>query len=284
MSKVAQVSGLDQKKKGGIGRIIKWLLILLIGIPLVLVGLLFGSIAADAVFGKSATDFTNVTYAHSDGTTLHGYLAEPPEAGDYPGIIMGHEWWGLNEDITLMADALAEEGYVVLVPSAYREKSTGWVPHALFLTITSDQDRIEGDFDAGFDYLQSLSSVNEDSTGMIGFCFGGRQALWMGMREQEMDSIVSLYGGAFTEEAELADLDKELPILTIWGETDASIPVEEVQAMLDVMDDLGLNHESTIYPDLGHAFVNSENYDDETIGSGQAWDQIVAFFDDTLKE
>ena len=283
MSKVAQPSVSDKKKRGGIARVIRWLLILLIGVPLVLIGLLFGSIAVDAMVGQNATDFTNTTFTHPDGTTLHGYLAQPQTAGTYPGVMMIHEWWGLNEDITELADALAEEGYVVFVPSAYREKSTSWIPHALFLTITSDQDRIAEDIDLGFDYLQSLDSVNAETIGSVGFCFGGRQVLWLGTRQSELDSVVSLYGGAFTEESQLDGIDENLPILTIWGEDDASIPLDEVDLMLAMMDNMGLNHESTVYPDLGHAFVNSENYDDETAGSGQAWDQIVAFLDDSLK-
>lgn len=283
MSKVAQPTVSKKKKRGGISRIIRWLLILLIGVPLVLIGLLFGSIAVDAMIGQSATDFTNVTFADSDGTTLHGYLAEPETTGTYPAVMMIHEWWGLNEDITELADALAEEGYVVFVPSAYREKSTSWIPHALFLTMTADQDRIEGDLDHGFDYLQSLDSVNPETIGSVGFCFGGRQVLWLGMREDELDSVVALYGGAFTERKELVGLDQDLPILTIWGEDDPSIPVSEVEVMLGIMDEMGLNHQSTVYPDANHAFVNSKNYEDETASSGQAWNQIVAFLDDTLK-
>ncbi|MFP4427586.1 MAG: dienelactone hydrolase family protein, partial [Spirochaetaceae bacterium] len=51
---------------------------------------------------------TNVTYPAADGTTLRGYLARPSGSGPFPGVLMIHEWWGLNVDTTRLADALAE--------------------------------------------------------------------------------------------------------------------------------------------------------------------------------
>lgn len=50
--------------------------------------------------GSQATD---VTYTAADGTTLHGYLAQPADAGVYPAVLMVHEWWGLNAEIVAMA-------------------------------------------------------------------------------------------------------------------------------------------------------------------------------------
>ena len=42
-----------------------------------------------------------------------GYLAEPTQSGNYPGVIMIHEWWGLNDNIKSMARGLASHGYIV---------------------------------------------------------------------------------------------------------------------------------------------------------------------------
>ena len=63
---------------------------------------------------------TYINYPGPGGVTLQGYLALPPGSGAHPAVLMIHEWWGLNRDITLLADALAKEGYLVLAPDAFR--------------------------------------------------------------------------------------------------------------------------------------------------------------------
>ena len=41
---------------------------------------------------------------------------------------MIHEFFGLRPDVIEKADALAQEGYVVVAPDTYRGKTTGWIP------------------------------------------------------------------------------------------------------------------------------------------------------------
>ena len=42
-----------------------------------------------------------------EGVRLSGFLAQPVTAGKYPGIVMIHEWWGLNDQVKSMADITA---------------------------------------------------------------------------------------------------------------------------------------------------------------------------------
>src|SRR3990167_6877082 len=45
---------------------------------------------------------------------VRGFYAYPEKEGEYPGVVMIHEWWGLNDNIKDMAQELAKEGYRVL--------------------------------------------------------------------------------------------------------------------------------------------------------------------------
>jgi dienelactone hydrolase len=81
-------------KRVGLG-----LLVLLVGFVLLVGGL----IAYDVVFGRGVTAVTNTSYPGPDGQTLHGYLARPDTPGPHPGVLLIHEWWGLNEDINIEA-------------------------------------------------------------------------------------------------------------------------------------------------------------------------------------
>ncbi|NJM41279.1 MAG: dienelactone hydrolase family protein, partial [Anaerolineae bacterium] len=73
------------------------------------------------------------------------------------------------------------------------------------------------------------------------------------------------------------------PVLGIFGETDTSIPVENVKAMEAGLNDAGVKHEISIYPEQGHAFVTSI----EAIRAGgpqqQAWNQLLAFLKQSLQ-
>src|SRR5690606_26721355 len=62
-----------------------------------------------------------VQYGLLEGRPLNGYLAYPEFAhGGLPGVLLFHEWWGLNDNIRAMADKLAAQGYVVLALDFYQ--------------------------------------------------------------------------------------------------------------------------------------------------------------------
>jgi len=59
-----------------------------------------------------------VTY----GDNFNGYLVRPNAEGKFPGVVLIHEWWGLNQNIKNMAHDLAEEGFVALAVDLYDGK------------------------------------------------------------------------------------------------------------------------------------------------------------------
>ncbi|MGB1253175.1 MAG: dienelactone hydrolase family protein [Candidatus Promineifilaceae bacterium] len=283
MSKVAMPA--SKAPRFRFGRIIRRLILGLVSLVVLFVLFLSMSIWFDGVFGRKATEFTNVSYTASDNTEVHAYLSQPENSdGQLPAVVMFHEWWGLNSDIITLADALAAEGYVVLAPDAYRTQTTRWIPRAIWLVTQTDEAQIANDIDAGFDYLIGMDNVDSKRIGSTGFCFGGRQSLNLARRQQEaLSAMVSLYGTAHTDTAPLAALPSSVPLLGIFGEDDQSIPADDVRTMDKLMDDVGLDHEITIYPGVGHAFINGENYADANAASGQAWDQMVAFLGQHLR-
>lgn len=260
----------------------KWakrVLLGIVGLILLVVVYAVGSIVIDANFGAKSTELTNVTYPGEDGVTLHAYLAEPEEPGTYPGIILIHEWWGLNEGIIVLADALADEGYVVLAVDAYRGEVTNQVPRAIVLRTTTPQEQIFADVDAGFAYLQSLPNVNLDKLASMGFCFGGGQSLQLGMRQSEdLALTVMYYGSVVTDLEALRPLKDSQGVLGIFGEEDQQIFVEDVLEFEAAMNTLEIENEITIYEDVGHAFLNEENYD-EPGAAGEAWKQTLEFLE-----
>lgn len=226
---------------------------------------------------------TNVTYRAPDGTTLEGYLALPESgSGPFPAVLMIHEWWGLNQDIAALADALAEEGFVVLAPDAFRGSVAATPQDARRQVTETPREQIFGDIDAALDFLMKHPRVNGNRVGSIGFCFGGTHSMLLGTRRSDLAAVATFYGGGpITDASNLGQLGRRAPVLGVFGEEDGSIPVSEVQQFEAALESRNADATITIYPGVGHAFVGSENYDQGGT-AGAAWNQMVRFFEENL--
>ncbi len=225
----------------------------------------------------------NVSYPGPEGVTLSGYLAVPQGSGPFPAVLMIHEWWGLNKDTAMLADALAGEGYVVLAADAFRG-SVATTPQAAREQVQSTpREQIAADLDAAFDFLRSHSMVKGDMIASLGFCFGGTQSMFMGTRNPELAAVVIFYGGGpITSADQLGQMRAAGPVLGIYGEEDRGIPVEQVEAFESALTTKNVQHTIEVYPGVGHAFVKSDSYN--AGGTAQkAWTQMVDFLDRHLK-
>lgn len=260
----------------------KWIRRILLGF-LGIVLLLFlvgaGTIIYDSLAGTTPDEFTNVTYSGPDGQQLIGYLAEPDEPGPHPAVLLIHEWWGLNEGMTVLADALAEEGYVVLAPDAYRNRVTSMFPRALWLTLTTPEEQVFSDVDGALDYLISLDNVDTERVATMGFCFGGGHSLQLGMRKSQSLALTIIYYGALVTEPELLrPLTDAQPVLGVFAGEDAMITRENVIEFEAALNSLNIENEITIYEGAEHGFLNEENYN-QPGAAGDAWKQTLAFLE-----
>lgn len=245
--------------------------------------LIFGvTVGALAQEDMMAAAERNVTFEGPGGVTLEGYLATPAGSGPFPGVVMVHEWWGLNNDIARLADALAAEGYVVLAPDAFRGSVAQDAQGAMQQVRGTPQEQIAGDMDAALDFLRSHELVDADRVASMGFCFGGTQSMYMGTRNPELAAVVTLYGGGpIQDAAQLGAMEEAGPVLGIFGAEDGSIPVSEVRGFEQALEERNIENTITVYEGVGHAFVGSENYDGGG-APGRAWDQLVGFLDENL--
>lgn len=219
----------------------------------------------------------NVSYSAQDGTTLHGYLALPPGTGRGPAVLMIHEWWGLNNDTAALADALAADGFVVLAADAFRGSVAMTAAEASRQVSSTPAARIASDLDAALSFLERQPRVDPARVGVVGFCFGGTQAMRMGTRRADLSSVVIFYGsGPITDSSQLGVMREAGPVLGIYGAEDRGIPAAAVAGFRTALDAIGVSNEITVYPGVGHAFVKSTTF--RTGGAAQAaWTQMVAF-------
>ena len=229
-----------------------------------------------------AANSKEVTYKSGD-ETVHAVLYTPQGKGPFPGLIVIHEWWGLNDWVKEQASKLADQGYVALAIDLYRGRVATTPEEAHEIMRGVPEDRAANDLKAAFAYLQSLPDVKKNKIGAIGWCMGGGYALDVALQQPTLAADVINYGHLATEPAELKKI--HAPILGLFGGQDRGITPDDVHKFEQQMKQLDKKVEVKIYPDAGHAFENPNN----TAGyraqdAEDAWNRTVAFLASTLKK
>ena len=181
------------------------------------------------------------------------YLALPPRPG--PGLVLIHEWWGLNPHIRSVADRFAAAGFATLAVDLYAGAVAKTPEEARTLLGRLDEKAVETAVKAGVAFLGVHPSVASPQVGVLGFCMGGRLALLAGCRIEGVGAVVDFYGGA--NPAFPLDLPAmRAPVLGLFGGLDKSIPPEAIEAVRSGLKAAGKHVEVAVYPEAGHAFFN----------------------------
>ena len=229
-----------------------------------------------------AADGKNVSYKSGD-ETVQGVLYVPAGKGPFPGLVVIHEWWGLNDWVKEQASKLADQGYAALAIDLYRGKVATTPEEAHELMRGVPEDRATRDLHAAVEFLKSQKNVKKDRIGSIGWCMGGGYSLDVALQEPTLTAAVIHYGHLATDPEQLKKINAA--ILGIFGGQDRGIPVDDVKKFEQTLKQLGKKVEIVIYPNAGHAFENPNNkagYRAED--AADAWKHTVDFLAGTLKK
>ena len=218
----------------------------------------------------TAVSGVEVSYATIDGAPVTGFLARPEAtAAPEAGIVVIHEWWGLNDNVRAMAERLAGEGYAALAIDLYRGKSaeTRGRARELASATTKRVPALQSNLRQAIAYLEE--QVGASRIGTIGWCMGGGWSLDTALQNPEqVDATVIYYGRLVTDPEQLQVL--KAPILGFFGAEDQSIPVETVRKFESAL--LALNKQARvyIYEGANHAFANPSGtaYQEAAASSG----------------
>lgn len=215
----------------------------------------------------------NTTVDHN-GMRVMGYLAEP--AGKAKGgVIVIQEWWGLTDDIRVIADRYAAEGYLAFAPDLYHGQVASEPDEARKFVMALERDLAAREIDAGIAWMKDVRGVAK--VGCVGYCMGGGLTLATAMRPtSKVDAGHVYYGGGMPADEQLATI--KVPILGSYGATDAGIPKEQVDRLRDALTKAGVPNDITLYEGAGHSFFNDTQPSFHPASAADSWTRSLAWF------
>jgi carboxymethylenebutenolidase len=237
--------------------------------------------AASELSQSTAVAGEEVTYATVNGEQITGYLAKPEGMDqERPGVIVIHEWWGLNNNIRMMTDKLAGEGYAALAVDLYNGRVAETPENAGKYAGSVNSEAAIDNLKQAYDYLAKQQGAT--NIGTIGWCFGGGWSLQTALAiPQQVDATVIYYGRLITDTEQLKKL--EMPILGIFGAEDDGIPPGQVKKLEAALNEVGVNNSIHIYDGASHAFANPSGSRYQKEAAEDAWNKTTTFFERHLK-
>lgn len=233
-----------------------------------------------------------ITYKDGDAS-LTGYLYwDDAIKGKRPGVLVIHEWWGLNDYARDRASQLAKLGYVAFAADMYgdhkvtthAEDAKGWMTQ-----ITSNIDAWQRRAGLGLEQLKQSPMVNAGQLAAIGYCFGGATVMQMVYAGMDVDGVVSFHGSMPPASAEqvasLKAAAHKPKVLLAHGDADPFVPAERISAFKGALSDAGVDWEMDIYAGARHGFTNPDAgsfgmaalaYDAEA--DQRSWARMQTFF------
>lgn len=258
-----------------------WILALLVGLS--------GMHAAPV---QGAVQSKKIEYQYN-GTVFHGYLAwDDSVEGKRPGVLVVHEWWGLNDYARERARQLAEMGYIAFAADMYGEGKTVDHPQdagRMASEVRANVQQWRGRAAKALEVLTSQPDCDPERLAVIGYCFGGSTALQLAYSGADVDAVVTFHAALPTPTLEEAKQIKG-EVLVNHGADDPFIPEDAVAAFRKVMDEANVKYDFIAYPGVRHSFtvpsadaVGSEGMKYDEQADKQSWEKMKMLFSRTLE-
>ncbi len=227
---------------------------------IVLAVVFLASNLSDLAAAKPTIEGKTVTYS-ADGVAMKGYLAyDKSITGKRPGVLVVHEWWGLNDYARKRARMLAAMGYTALAVDMYGGGKQAMHPDdagKFSSELMKNFDTAKARFMAALDFLKKQKTVDPERIAAIGYCFGGGIVLNMARQGVDLKGVASFHGGLAAVTPAKPGMIKAR-ILVLHGADDKFTTPEQVEAFKQEMKTAGADYQFISYPGAMHSFTNPE--------------------------
>ncbi|MFB3884594.1 MAG: dienelactone hydrolase family protein [Thermodesulfobacteriota bacterium] len=233
----------------------------------------------------------------AQGVVMKGCLAYDENIkGKRPGVLVVHEWWGLNDYARMRARMLADLGYTALAVDMYGDGKVAMHPddaEKFSSELMKNFDVATARFMAAMDFLKRQDTVDPVRIAAIGYCFGGGIVLNMAREGVNLKGVASFHG-VLTAVKPAQPGSIKAKILVLHGAADKFITPEEIDAFKKEMKSAGADFQFVSYPGAMHSFTNP---DADEIGKKfnfpiaynadadrKSWDELKKFLSTIFKK
>jgi carboxymethylenebutenolidase len=236
-----------------------------------------------------------INFSSSDGAKIDAFMARPRQAGRYPGVIVIHEAFGVDDHIRDIVGRLANAGFVALAPNLYQRvgaPTAGDMGSVMQKMFGLQDPQIVRDLEAAAARIRAMDNSN-GKVGCVGFCMGGRTTLLFACSSDKVDAAVDCWGGfilSATPDAAstpsrptpVIDLAAGLkcPLYVVVGAEDANPSPAHAAQLRERLDKEGKSALVTVevFENAGHAFLNDRRPNYREKAAFELWPKMVAFF------
>jgi carboxymethylenebutenolidase len=250
-----------------------------------------GPVRAQAVTTDTAGLTVGDAKVKVEGGDMPVYFARPANAQNPPVILVAMEVFGLHEYIRDVTRRLAKLGAFAVAPDYYFRKGEDLTkitetPKLMPIVNAKPDPELLADLDATAAWAKSQGG-DTAKLGIMGFCRGGRTVWVYSAHNPALKAGVAFYGSLVDPEAQKAIWPKsatqlapevKAPVLGLYGEADAGIPVAQVDAMKAALAGANKTFEIKLYPAAPHGFHADYRPSYRKDAADDAWAQLTAWF------
>jgi dienelactone hydrolase len=241
---------------------------------------------------SNAAVVTKVVEYEFDGVKLKGFLAHDDAVKEKrPGVLVVHEWWGLDDYAKGRCKQLAELGYVAFAADMYGEGKSVNHPDDARKMATMVRENVKvwrGRAEAALKQLKAQPNVDGEKVAAIGYCFGGSTCLQLAYAGADLKAVATFHAALpKPSEAEAKAIKPKL--LICHGEADFFIPAEAVKDFKAALDKAGAKYEFVGYKGVFHSFTvpgadkhNIKGMKYDKAADEDSWKRMRALFKETL--
>lgn len=173
-----------------------------------------------------------------------------------PLVVIVPEWWGRNAYIEHRAQMLQDAGYAALAVDVYGNDKSVETPDKAQALATPFYQNPQMGVDLLDKYITEAKKdphVDASQVYVIGYCFGGTQALNYARSGADVAGVVSFHGGL---ESSLKSHGIKARVLAISGLADPMVPPKQRSAFEKEMKGLKADYKMINYKGATHAFTN----------------------------
>jgi len=204
-----------------------------------------------------------------------GYLAQPAGAGPFPGLVIIHEIYGLNDNIRSVARRFAAQGYAALAVDLFGGRNRTLCMFRIFTALLARpfDNSSQNELKAALAYLAAQPGVDADRLGAVGFCMGGSFAVAWACADQRLKVIAPFYA---MNPRPLSAVARSCPVVGSYPDPDFTTkPGRALDVALTQHD---IPHDIKIYSGAQHSFFNDSGDHYNADAAQDAWARMLAFF------